>query len=65
MKYRMLTDWQEDGAKGPKKGEIVDLTEAREVLDDYGNLEYWLFEYHGDGEFYELYFYEVEPYYED
>ena len=41
------------------------MTEAREVLDDYGNLEYWLFEYHGDGEFYELYFYEVEPYYED
>ena len=59
MKYQMLQNWQEEGEKGPLKGEIVDLSTAKEVFDDDdGFFELWFFEY--KGEFFELYPYEVE-----
>lgn len=58
MKYRMLQNWQEQGEKGPLKGEIIDLSTAKEVYDDEGFFEFWFFEY--KGEFFELYPCEVE-----
>lgn len=58
MKYRMLENWGEKGTKGPKKGEVIDLTGAEEIYDDHGFLDYWFFKY--EGEFFELYPYEVE-----
>lgn len=58
MKYRMLEDWEEFATKGPKRGEVIDLSEKDEVYDDQGFLDFWFFEY--NGEVFEIYPYEVE-----
>ncbi|URC22676.1 hypothetical protein KASHIRA_01020 [Serratia phage vB_SmaM-Kashira] len=56
-KLKMVDDWDiETGRKGPKEGDI--LTVDEEILDDHGNVDYWLVLF--NGEFYEVYPYEVE-----
>lgn len=58
MKYRMLADWDEEGKRGPKKGDLLDFKAAREIYDEYAEIEWWVVPY--EGEFYEIYPYEIE-----
>lgn len=58
MKYRVLVDWDIEGKKGPKKGEILEISSSCEVYDDNGNFDMWIVHY--KGEYYEVFPYEVE-----
>ncbi len=57
-KVRMRENWQEEGEKGPKKGEVLELDFSNAVYGDDGEIEYWFVPY--GGEFYEIYPYELE-----